>query len=96
MKNSIILQELTPDELFSKIRELIAEELSKKLELKTPPSYLTKQEVSDKLRLSLPTVTRLTSMGRLSGYRIGRRILYLSDEIDQALTEIETLKYKRS
>jgi excisionase family DNA binding protein len=95
MDNAILLQNISPEDLFSKMRELIAEELSKRLQPETPQRYITKKEAAVKLRLSLPTLNRLTSDGTLTGYRVGRRVLYKSDQIDQALSEIQTLKYKR-
>lgn len=95
MQNSILLENITSDELFTKFRELISEELSKRLQPEVPQVYITKKEAAAKLRLSLPTLDRLTADGTIHGYRMGRRVLYRADEIDQALKEIHTLKYKR-
>lgn len=92
---SILLENISPDELFDKFRELISEELTKRLQPDPPQLYITKKEASAKLRLSLPTLDRLTSSGSLKGYRIGRRVLYRADEVELALKEIHKLKYKR-
>jgi excisionase family DNA binding protein len=96
MQNSILLENISSDDLFLKMRELISEELNKRLQPDIPQLYITKKEAAAKLRLSLPTLGRLTSDGTLKGYRVGRRVLYRTDEIDQALKEIHTLKYRRS
>jgi len=95
MSNSILLENISTEELFQKIRELISEELAVRLKPEPPQSYITKKEAAAKLRLSLPTLDRLTSDGTLQGYRVGRRVLYKADEVEQALTKIHTLKYKR-
>lgn len=95
MQNSILLENISSEELFSKLRELISEELAKRLQPEIPQVYMTKKEACEKLRLSLPTLGRLTTDGTLKGYRVGRRVLYRADEVEQALSVIHTLKYKR-
>ena len=96
MQTSIILENITREELFSELRDIVSQVLDERLKPQTPQIYLTKKEAAAKLRLSLPTLGRLTADGSLQGYRIGRRVLYRADEIDQALTQIDSLKYKRS
>ena len=96
LKNSILLENITSEDLYSKIREIISEELNKRLTPEPPQLYITKKEAAAKLRLSLPTLGRLTSDGTLQGYRVGRRVLYKADEIENAVKEIHTLKYKRN
>ena len=96
MDTSIILQSLSEEKLFSKLREIISEEINKQSRPKASQEYKTKKEVATQIRSSLPTVDRLTASGVLKGYRVGRRILYKSDEVEQSLKEIHTLKYKHS
>jgi excisionase family DNA binding protein len=55
--------------------------------------YLTRKQVAKKLHISLPTLNEYTKTGKLKGYRINGRVLYKKDEIDNALTSIEPLKY---
>lgn len=95
MNTSIILQNVSEEELFAKFRAIISEEIEKRLQPEKPKLYLTKQEVADKLRLSLATVKRMTTDGSIKGYRVGRRLLFKSDEIEASLTKIQALKYKR-
>ena len=95
MQNSILLENITSEDLLLKIRELVSEELNKRLKPEIPQLYITKKEVGARLRCSRPTIDRLTAEGHIKGYKINRRVLYRSDEIDQALTQIQTLKYKR-
>ena len=58
--------------------------------------YGTRQEVSQAIHVSLPTLNSLTKSADLKGYRIGGRVLYKWTEVDAALTKIETLKYRRT
>ena len=57
--------------------------------------YATRKEVAKALHISLPTLNELTKAGILPGYKIQGRVLYKWDEIDQSLTRIEAIKYKR-
>jgi excisionase family DNA binding protein len=95
MQESTILHNLSPEDLYKKMRELISEEMEIRLKPEPPTDLLTKKEVAAKLRLSLPTVQRLMSDGTLPGLRIGRRILFKSNQVDEALKIIHTLKYKK-
>ncbi len=56
--------------------------------------YLTRAEVCDLLRISLSTLHYYTKDGTLQGYRIGGRILYKSAEVQNAIQEIQSTKYK--
>ncbi|MCX6246338.1 MAG: helix-turn-helix domain-containing protein [Bacteroidetes bacterium] len=59
--------------------------------------YLTRAEVCDLLRISLSTLHYYTKRdGILKGYRIGGRILYKSAEVQGAIHDIQSLKYKRA
>jgi len=57
--------------------------------------YLTRKEVAELLSISLPTLNEYTKTGKLKGFRIGGRVLYCANEIQNSLTEIEALKYRR-
>jgi len=48
------------------------------------------------LHISLPTLEKLTKEGTLPGYKIGSRILYKKEEIDNRLSSIQTAKYRRA
>lgn len=96
--NSIILQGISTDDLkkiFQEvlkenlIREVIAKENSKRL------SYLNRFEVAEILKISLPTLNNWSKSGIIQSYRIGNRVLYKADEIDQAVQAVKNIKYKR-
>ncbi|MFJ1474636.1 helix-turn-helix domain-containing protein [Capnocytophaga cynodegmi] len=56
--------------------------------------YLTRKQVAEKLKISLPTLNKYTKAGILKGYRIGGRVLYKRSEVEQSLREISSNKYK--
>lgn len=62
---------------------------------KSQERFATRKEVSERLRISLPTLNNLTKQGIAKSYRIGGRVLYKWDEIEAVLTVVSTTKYKR-
>jgi len=56
--------------------------------------YATRRDVCERLKISLATLHYYTKDGTLKGYRIGGRVLYKLAEIEQAVKQIETVKYK--
>ncbi|MFC2119195.1 helix-turn-helix domain-containing protein [Bacteroidota bacterium] len=94
--NSIILQNVSPEDL----KQIISDVIEKKLinfqsQHQAEITYKTRKEVSELLKISLPTLNEYTKKGKLKGYRIGGRVLYRTDDIENSIKEIETLKYKR-
>lgn len=57
--------------------------------------YLTRKEVADMLRISLPTLNTLTKQGYLTSYQVRGKVLYLRHEIQSSLEELSSSKYKR-
>jgi len=56
--------------------------------------YLTRREVCDLLKISFATLHYYTKDGTLKGYRIGGRVLYRRDEINDSIRVIQSVKYK--
>lgn len=99
MENTIIIRSMTreeKDELLTEIREVVTQVIKSELKTELPKKHLTKKETASVLRISQPTLTRLTKSGKVKGNRIGRRILYNADDVQNALQRIGTLKYLRS
>lgn len=97
IQNSILLQNLSSDDLKKLISDLLDEKLTGfKPQQKQATEYLTREDVSKLLKISLPTVTEYTKTGKLNGLRMGRRVLFRKEEIEQSLTAIEPLKYRRA
>ena len=86
--NSIVLQSTTQAELKNIIQASVAEALeSLREELKTTSTNkkLTRQQVKDELQISFPTILKLEKLGKLKGYRIGRRVLFDHEDVQKAL-----------
>lgn len=60
----------------------------------TGPEYLSRREVCELLKISLATLHGYTKDGTLKGYRIGGRVLYRRDEINDSIRVIQSVKYK--
>lgn len=92
--NGIIIQ-ITPEEF----QDLIDSAVDKALQKFTPGDaeveYLTRNEVSERIHVSLPTLNEYTKTGRILSCRIKGRVLYRKQDVDAALTVTEPLKYCR-
>jgi len=93
---------VTPEQLRAFISDTIRSEISKLAPVGNTPTataqtddeLLTRQQVADRLKISLPTLNELTKNGKITGYRIGNRVRYKAAEVQQALTQIKTSKVK--
>jgi len=74
------------EEVFSKISSLLqtAQTPSPETEL------ITRKQVAKLLGVSLPTINSYTKTGKIKGYRIGNRIRYKRNEIENSLLQIKT------
>jgi hypothetical protein len=91
-ENSIILQNVSPEQLFTTFRDIVREELAQ-TSPKDETHYLTRKEVSKLLHVSLPTLGTYSKRGIIKTHRIGSRILYAEVDIQAAIKE--SPKYKR-
>jgi excisionase family DNA binding protein len=83
----ILLQGIKLDDFLHQIEKTIETKVNEKLEqFKPKPAweYQTRKEVSKLLKVSYPTLDRLIKDGVITSYRIGKRILFRSDEIQSA------------
>ena len=95
MNQMLILQGISTDEFLNQIEKIIEKKLNEKIDELKPSKdwqYLNRKEVAELLKISLPTLHNWTKEGILSSYRIGTRVLYRSDEIENSLTN---RKFKR-
>ncbi len=91
---SIILTNLTPEDLKRLIQEAIKEAMPI-AESKHEVKYLTRLEVCECLRISLPTLHEYTKRGIITGHRFGRRVLFKQTDIERAVHEIPSIRYTR-
>ncbi|MDA8886386.1 DNA-binding protein [Bacteroidia bacterium] len=86
--NNIIIQSTTPEQLKALIIAGVAEALeSLREELKeaSVSKKLTRQQVKEEFQISFPTILKLEKLGKLKGYRIGRRVLFDREDVQKAL-----------
>lgn len=57
--------------------------------------FYSRKETAQLLHVTLPTLARLTEGGLITAKRVGRRVLYSSEEIDKAVQDNKIQKYKR-
>lgn len=85
----------------SDIRKVVEEVLEQQLKgllvpEKTEQKMLTRKQTAQFLCISLPTLHDWTKTGVVKAHRIGNRVLYKQDEVNQALQQIQTPNYRRA
>ena len=94
MENSILIRNLTVDELKDIIGVIVKEEIQLASTIKkNETKYLTRKEAATFLKISLPTLNNYTKIGIVSGFRIGTRVLYKSEDLESNLNAIVTNRY---
>lgn len=100
MENTVFTA-ISFEEIQNKFAEIVEDKIKNlltnnyKQEENNSKQYATREEVSERLRISLPTLNTLTKQGTIKSYRIGRRVLYKWDEVENVLQQITSTKYKR-
>ena len=95
MEKELRVQSTTTEELVAKLRSSWNEDLENlriDLQPKSTEEYLTRNDVSQMLKVDLSTVHNWTKEGKLRRYGIGKRIYYKRSEIENALVEIRAPK----
>jgi len=94
----IILQGMGVPEFIKLIGEVVEKKLCQLPKTEKPKSktvYFSRVEVAEMLKISLPTLNEWSKLGILQSYRIGNRILYKSQEVEESLSTVKNLKYRR-
>ena len=87
------------DDLVSLIRNTIKEvfeELVHKQEEKVKKRKYTRQEVADILHVTLPTIDAMVKRGQIKCEKIGRRVLFNAEDIDNAVAGNRLYRYQRA
>ena len=94
---TIILSGLTVDDLIFHIEAIFEAKMSSQIQKKTEKEsqYITRKEVASLLKVSLPTLHDWTKLGWLKSYKIGNRVLYKKDEVEQSLNQVLFQKGKK-
>lgn len=61
----------------------------------SPTQYLSRAEVAKLLKISLPTLHEWTKLHWLQSYKIGNRVLYKLQEVQEALEKVSINKHKK-
>ncbi|MEY8487556.1 helix-turn-helix domain-containing protein [uncultured Parabacteroides sp.] len=59
------------------------------------PKFYSRKETADLLHVTLPTLSRLTKDGLIESKRVGNRVLYEANSIDEAVKKQVVFKYRR-
>ncbi len=82
------------------LRPIIKAELSNALEalssqLESKPKdekFYTRKETAEKLNVSLVTLTKHVYEGKITAHRVGHRVLFKAEDINQSLNKIKTVR----
>jgi excisionase family DNA binding protein len=79
----------TPENLRSLIHESVSDAFRKMpLPVIKPDSeYLTRIETAQKLKISLPTLWKITKEGKINSYKIGTKVLYKLHEVENVASQ---------
>jgi excisionase family DNA binding protein len=95
---NLVFSPIPLDELTAVITQTVRSEMERAAQCFTPPpstELITRKEAAQILGVSLVTLNDWTKAGTITGYRIGTRIRYKRHELEDAVREIRSLKYKR-
>lgn len=87
----IQLLELSLDDFRNMLSEVVDEHM-KQLDKDTPEQLLTRKDVAERLKISLPTLHKYTELGILTQHKIGERVYYRWSEVLTAAKRIESNK----
>ena len=93
----ILLNGVRLSELLEKIGQLIDAKIGhvQKPETKEQSKFISRAEVALLLKISLPTLNEWTKLGRLLSYKMGNRVLYNLQEVENALCNVTAYKHKK-
>ena len=91
----ILLNGFSVEELLNKIEKLLDTKLNSPPSKEKKSVLLSRQEVATLLKITLPTLHDWTKLGWLQSYKIGNRVLYKSEEVEEALKKTTINKHKK-
>lgn len=95
--NQILLNGINLNELLEKIGQLIDKKVVKIQQPteKNHSQFISRVEVAQILKISLPTLNEWTKLGWLTSYKMGNRVLYKADEVELAFCNVTAYKNKK-
>lgn len=96
--SNIILHSTPKEELVNLFREVLQTELAniKPQQEEISNKFHTRKEVAKILDVSLSTLHEWTKEGIIKAHRIGTRVRYKDEDVQNALKEVKTRKYSRN
>ena len=94
MESIIQIQNVTKNEFFSRIEDILEDKLDSFIKERTAVN-VTVQETSKLLNVTELTVHNYIKKGLLPASKIGRRIVIKRSDVDNALKEVKSLRFKR-
>ena len=93
----ILLNGIKLNDLLEKIGHLIDSKIghTQQPTEKKRSKFISRAEVAEILKISLPTLNEWTKLGRLLSYKMGNRVLYNQEEVEQSLTQVTAYKHKK-
>jgi excisionase family DNA binding protein len=84
------------EDLLLRIEQII----DKRLESLAPQQqdqsdYLTRKEAAGILKITLPTLHDWTKQGWLQSYKLGNRVLYKKQEVENSIQQVNFFKHKK-
>jgi excisionase family DNA binding protein len=95
---NLIFSQIPIDEFRALISDTVRAEMQKNCISEPKPEtelLITRLETAKILGVSLVTLNEWTKQGIIPGYRISSRVRYKKAEILNAVSQIQTLKYRR-
>jgi excisionase family DNA binding protein len=92
MEESIIFKNISPEKLKEIVSEATIEAVKKVLDSRKEVKYLSRQEARKILGISLPSLDKQITRGKIRAQRIGGRVLITESDLKNALTEIPARK----
>ena len=93
----ILLNGINVDQLLERISKLLDNKLNGLSPPKSenPTRYLSRAEVVKLLKISLPTLHEWTKLHWLQSYKMGNRVLYKLEEVQNSLEKVSFNKHKK-
>jgi excisionase family DNA binding protein len=96
MENQFLIVGTHVNDLLQRIEQIIDQRLSSLSPQKESQSdYISRKEVAKMLQVTLPTLNDYTKLGWLQCYKIGNRVLYRRDEVEQSLRQVQYQRGKK-
>lgn len=83
--NSIQFINTTPNDLVNQLKTEILKELKETIKENAPTKFVSADEVCNHFKITKPTLFALKRKGLFNSYRLGGRVYYKLDEIENSM-----------